>query len=196
MSRSLSRLNSVISQCSRAESAMSTFGRYGRIVRVPHTPLVPGLWIQVLDAVDRLTRRWNLALAQLVADDKSRLRAVRLVGPVWPLALRVMPIVRSSFCWSVLEGMGCLARSRRYLGDVVFWRKGDIDTGGRPPHTFAACCRSPHRVTGATDPVHREEHYPSARAQGVAYRWYVLPPTLDPLRGQGTLRLAPSSHTW
>ena len=34
------------------------------------------------------------------------------------------------------------------------------------------------------------------RAQGVAYRWYVLPPTLDPLRGQGTLRLAPSSHTW
>ena len=61
MSLSLSRLNSVIPQCIRAESAMSTFGRYGRTVGVPHTPLVPGLWIQVLDAVERLTRRWNLA---------------------------------------------------------------------------------------------------------------------------------------
>ncbi len=71
MSLSLSRLNSVISQCSRAESAMSTFGRYGRIVRVPHTPLVPGLWIQVLDAVERLTPAMEPCVAQLVADDKS-----------------------------------------------------------------------------------------------------------------------------
>jgi hypothetical protein len=69
----------------------------------------------------------EVAVAQLVADDKSWLWAVRLVGPVWPLAVRVMPIVRSSFCWSVLEGMGCLAPSRRYLGAVAFWRKGDND---------------------------------------------------------------------
>ena len=50
---------------------MSTFGRYGRIVRVPHTPLVPGLWIQVLDAVERLTPAMEPCVAQLVADDKS-----------------------------------------------------------------------------------------------------------------------------
>ena len=37
---------------------------------------------------------------------------------------------------------------------------------------------------------------PPAWAQGVAYLGYGLPPTLDPLRGHGTLRAAPSSHTW
>jgi hypothetical protein len=124
MSLSLSRLNSVIPQCIRAESAMSTFGRYGRTVGVPHT-LVPGLWIQVLDAVERLTRRWNLAWRSSLLTTSPDFGPLALVGPVWPLALRVMPIVRSSICWSVLEGMGCLTPRRRYLGDVAFWRKSD-----------------------------------------------------------------------
>jgi len=36
------------------------------------------------------------------------------------------------FVGPFFEGMGCLAPSRRYLGDVVFWRKGDTDFGPWP----------------------------------------------------------------
>jgi hypothetical protein len=61
--------------------------------------------------------------------DTSRLRAFCLIGPVRPLPVRVGPIVRSSFGWSVLAGMGCPAPSRRYLGDVAFWRKRDNRAG-------------------------------------------------------------------